>query len=49
MLEGDQKEDLDRKVCFYIHERSVDIKGYTYDSSHQSDEMLCVVNTAIWM
>ena len=28
---------------------SKDIKGYTYDSSHQSAEMLCVVNTAIWM
>ena len=36
-------------VCFYIHEQSVDIKGYTYDSSHQSAEMLCVVNTVIWM
>ena len=22
------------KVCFYIHEQSVDIKGYTYDSTH---------------
>ena len=49
MWEGDQKEDWDREVCFYIHEQSVDIKGYTYDSSHQSAEMLCVVNTAIWM
>ena len=44
-----EKEDWDREVCFYIHEQSVDIKGYTYDISHQSAEMLCVVNTAIWM
>ena len=49
MCEGYQKEDWDREVCIYIHEQSVDIKGYTYDNSHQSDEMLCVVNTAIWM
>ena len=39
------KEDWDREVCFYIHEQSVDIKGYTYDSLHQSAEMLCVVNS----
>ena len=44
-----KKEEWDREVCFNIHEQSVDIKGYTYDSSHQSAEMLCVVNTAIWM
>ena len=44
------KEDWDREVCLYIHDQSVDIKGYTYDSSHQSaEQMLCVVNTAIWM
>ena len=49
MQEVDQQEDWDREVCFYIHEQSVDIKGYTYDSSHQSAEMLCVVNIAIWM
>ena len=39
----------DREVCFYIHEQSVNIKGYTYDSSHQRAEMLGVVNTAIWL
>ena len=49
MGEGDQKEDWDSEVSFYIHEQSVDIKGYTYDSSHQSAEMICVLNTAIWM
>ena len=31
-----EKEDWDREVWFYIREQSVDIKGYTYDSSHQS-------------
>ena len=44
-----EKEDWDREVCFYIHEQSVDIKGYTFDKSHRSAEMLCVVNTVIWM
>ena len=29
--------------------KSVDIKGYIYDSSHRSAEILCVVNTVIWM
>ena len=37
------------KSAFTSMSKSVDIIGCTYDSSHQSAAMLCVVNTAIWM
>ena len=47
MQEGDQKEDWDREVCFYIHEKSVWVILLLCVSSVYNSSILCAMKPEI--